>query len=454
MGYGCKYGQPYGSDRHWHPDDQGYEHAATPDTVYLGKSDTGALAELAVDRSQYLTDLTVGANYISDPSSSTRWRQPTGRTLDCRCVINSSETGRRGIWTGNNYGVWYLNGTDLIARYWNGSTSSSAGATTSLAITLAAGANEFVFSWSTEANPDTTASTNAYRSEMRAWNLTTGTFTQVVWTHAVVANDTTAANRWLIGDETGSGSSPFLGTAKLVRLCSQFHSATETYRTLVAAGNKPTLAGEGRLEPPTPSKSSGIGDDGQFAGPVYALAAANARQQDLRLWAPVLNDVYNPDYAITFSGNPTGNRTQLRDPLDTTWYLQFPFIRRRPLPPNANRLKVRVCLYVSGASAGATDTITVRCYSMSQPGWRSKPSTSPAQLVRYYRASSVDVSDANSGTTVWLEFSNLKAARDLEGATYLALAFRCVNQTVTWQVRSWVADPVLEKEESMEVGSV
>jgi hypothetical protein len=460
MPWGQPWGQRWGARRRWHVDDQGYEWGATPDCVFLGKSSTGVLAELAIDRSQRKTNITVAASPTRlAGESSTRWRQNNGRTIECHCVISSTETGTRGIWNGGNGGeVWYLSNNTIVATYWNGSATSSSSHSTSLTLpTLATGANEFLFSWSTELNPNPdpsgkpaqtlAAQWNKWRSEMRAWNLTTGEFAQVVWTHAdITQSGGSTAGTWL----RVNNNDLFQGTVKALRLCKVFHSATETYRTWCTVGAKPETAGESRLEPPMPTRDSGIGDDGQYAGPVYAMAAAHARQQGLRLWTPIINENYPASTAPIHSTPDVGegpDETMLQDPNDTDWYLQFPFVRRRPLPPNCNRLRVRICLHVEMDTPG---TLGVRCYSMTQPGWTNRPISSPSQMVRYYRETSIDIDADNDDSYQWLEFDLLRPARDNVGWTYLALAFLSsgTGEEMHWSVRSWVVEPVLSTDES------
>lgn len=414
------------------------------DTLYYGVSVAGGVyAELATDQSQYLDNQTVGASWHYEPSPASRFNVTAEWTVDVRFTANNADTGR--LYNYSNIGLRLIAGGG-IEPILNGGVLSG--------LTLpgiGAGGEDFLVSWSAEPNPDTTGAADAMRTELRAWNLTDGSYTKAVYFHAARTAGTADQIWW--ASSTG-GLNALTGRPYACRFSSCFHTATETYEELVAASAPPTLAGEERMQTiVVPPNSTGMGDEGQYAGPIALMAAAEVAQNDLRLAGPIVNENYRS--RVTHRGDLVGDEPFTEeDADDVAWggtYIYLPFRHYRPVPPGANRVRVRVHIQ-QWRTVGDSDDLIIVAYSMNRPSFHYRPPTSPLALEVHRESVTRNADDGSGGTAgAWVTFDNLRIARDIDGWSYFMLGFRVEDaggagsiHDQLWIVKSFVVDPVFE----------
>lgn len=413
------------------------------DTVFYGDSAAGTLAELAVDDSQRLTDLSVGAGGLTEANSS-RMLQNTERTIDVR--FRSDNT---------NAGVFWSYGGQRLTLTAGGTVNLIVDAATALAFDatslFSASAHEYLLTWAMRpATAESGSGATAQWSDVYIWDLTAGTLLRGSVQHAAPTATLTTAAVWA---QTGAGLNAFTGTRLAFRFSLAHHSATETYEELVSQSAPPTLAGEERVDIPVPPRSTGLGDDGQYAGPIALLAAAATHRNDLRLAGPLVSKIYRN--RPTHNGALTGDEPfVIEDPDDISWggtYLYMAYRHYRPIPPSVNRVKCRAFIQ-QWRTTGSADDLVIVAYSLNRPSFFYRPPTSPLAMEvwrRSYTRNADDGSGATGGT--WVTFDNLRIARDLDGWSYFALGFRVDDAggsgTIAdqlWQVKAFVVDPIYE----------
>jgi hypothetical protein len=389
--------------------------SAGPDTVYLADSTTG----FEVDLSQIGTDIVDATTWFYE-SASTRAATGSRRTVDIVLGMSTSTSGYLFAYN-TNHGILYASGSLRLVL----------GGTTILTmpITLTGSEEICTVSWATEPNPDTTGAGDLLRSELHFWNSAHAYQTAVVLHGALPS---TGAMTWFASRTTGANVLTN-ATPYGVRLSKDFHSSTETYRTLIAARGTVSLAGEARLESPVPTRASGLGDAGNFGGPVYLMAARAVHENDLRMAGPMINELIHP----ALMTNST-NMVAWDGSADTTFRIFLSFMARRPVPQGANKVAWRVFVQCNTSAQ-----LRVRAYSMSQPGYFSRPDTSPATFESYYRELSVAEHHGVDLGGVWLEFPPSKIARDLENYTYLCLGFLRADSS-QWRVKAIVCEPIYD----------
>lgn len=383
----------------------------TADCVFFADSADGTLSDLADDESQRLTDLSVGTDSVYETSSA-RFLANTERTIDLAFTANEDNGGY--LW---RYGSqsFRLEGGAVIIEV-NGVD------TLSLDLGMDATQRDYVVTWTMAPNTGGSGSSSRL-SELFAWCQATGYFSRARATHATPTATTTTCVWWA---HDSSGTTAFDGTRAAARFCTSYHTATETYEEMIAASSAPTTLGEERVQVVVPPASAGIGDDGYFAGPVHALAAAACRAEDLRLVGPLINEVCRS--VPSHRGDFVGDEAVIQeDPAQAGRYLLLPTLHYAPVPPGANRISVSV--YVrQWRISGDPDRLEITALSLSQPGFTVRPDTSPAVLAVHRVTATRTHADAITNTAgAWVDLEGLRVARDLRGWTYLALAFRVVD---------------------------
>ena len=416
---------------------------AKDDTRYLGVDNGSGLADLAADLSQLADDLTVGTSCVHEASGS-RWNPTPPLAIELAVLLDLTDTGylfvREGVGSGLRLSV--AAGGIIEARV-NGTLIASVSVPS-------LGPSEVVIGWSMEPNVFTTSAANAIRSELRAWNVDSEEFVQTVATHATPATPATSAI-WLA--RTTAGASAFTGSASQLRWSvGRFHPAAETREDFIEETLEPTLALATRREVPVPTRASGAGDDGHFAGPIYKAVAAGLGQADLRQAGFIVAEHYRSPETLSESFPAVRSVAALGAP-EFTMLGQY-FVHR-PVPLPCNRLKVRVHIQAWRIDSADPDYIFIRCYSMSRPplGLANNLGLGPQPpLVRYSREVVVESADG-SGTTGghWYTFDLLEIARDGTGlGTWLGLAFYVEDQggggtaDQRWRVRAWTVEPGIE----------
>jgi len=404
------------------------------DTLYYGAG--ASIAALATDLSQYLDNQTTGASWHYEPSTAPRFNLTTEWTIDVVITCDNTDSGR--LYNYSNIGL-RLSAAGALEPILNGVVQTG--------ITLpgiGATDEQFIISWAVRPNPDTTVAGDALITELTAWNLTDGQYETLVYTH-VVRTSGTADQIWWASSIAGANA--FTGAPNACRFSSAYHTPTETYEELGVASSAPTLVGVDRTEVVVPPRSTGIGDDGHYAGPVHARAAAASASNDLRQAGGL---------GLSLRSRPThrGDRVgdgpwTIEDPDVAGSYLYLHWLRYVPVPPAANRLRVRA-LVQQWRTVGDHDTVITTALTLSQPGPVYRPPSSPI-TPRVHRQTVSRLNNDTSGATsgAWITFDLLRIARDTRGWTYVALAFRVTSPggagttaDQLWTIKAIEIDPI------------
>lgn len=413
------------------------------DTLYYG---AGAnIAALATDQSQYATNQTAAASWHYEATPASRFNRRFEWTIEVRITIDNTDTGR--LYNYANAGL-RLSAGGAVEPLLNGVVQ--AGVTIP---TLGGTDEDVLISWSVRDNPDTTGASDALITEIRAWNLTDGGAPAVNrYTHAVRTNSNGDQVWWA---SSTAGANAFTGTPARCRFSSHYHTATESYEAMVSASSAPTLVGEARSEITVPTRS--LGDDGYYAGPIHARAAAASAANDLRQAGP-LGKVHRS--RVTHRGDRVGDATEAyEDPTDAGSYLYTHGIRWIEVPPGANRLLVRAFVQ-QWRTTGDADTIRHTLLCMSQPGFVHRPPTSPATMQVYRQTISRTNNDTSGATSgAWITFDPIRIARDNVGCSYIALAHEITDaggsgsiDDQLWTVKAIAIDPIFVDTDDQQPG--
>lgn len=419
-----------------------------PDTVFFGDSTTGIPGELRVDESQVATDMTAGATWIYEASPATRYSEATEEwTVDAVVEMDNADTGfifatapsqRFSIRVGETAGL-------VRIRLGIGGVNTTIASLTAPGVS--ASPQRFLISWASEANPLTTGASDAARSELRIWNLDTGEYDQTVATHAFRDTGNGTAT-WAA--QTTAGGTPFSGTLYAARFGQAFHHSRTVRESFVDNVVAPTLHGSARREVLVPTSTTGIGDDGEFAGPIYLQAALDNQQKDLWLVGPLVNEQYWD--LVNHNGGLTASSVvwTVPDPDQTGRHLYLAYLYRRPVPLGVTQVAARVFVQQYRGDANPADNLHISLHSMSQPGPHTRPTTSPLEYTRYVATVS-NADDHGSGSTAgeWYDLGPINIAKDKRGYTYLCLGFRVSDaggagstDDQLWRVKAFVVEPV------------
>lgn len=434
---------------------QGDESNAKDDTRFyaVGASVTACVTDL----SHQADNITAGTSSAWE-ASGTRWDFTT-RPWCVDLVVTCSSTQNGYLYSretgGNGIRLSIAAGPIVEARV-DGTLVASVTVT---GITTAEG---LAVSWSMEANPLTTGAGDAVASYLHVINTTDSTFFSARELHAApTAAPTAAAAIAIWGAQTAAGASRFTGTITLCRWSvGRVHPAAESREDLVGLTAAPTLAFSSRLERPVPTRASGIGAAGYFAGPVWQFAARALKEVDLRQASGVMQLL--PRSAPTLSNAPAAVRSWASP--DGDGYVFFgQYLAHVPLPLPVNRLQVRVQLQCWRVDADPPDYVRVRCYSMNRPPGPGVVGNAPQAWTRFFVTESALVDDG-SGTTggAWYSFDPLLCARDKSGrGTWLALAFLVEDDggggvaDQRWRVRSWTVEPgIIDSAGALPLGGI
>ncbi len=424
---------------------QGDVSNAKDDTRFYVVDGGGGVSDLAVDLSHQATDITAAARSVYEQNAQGRWDTSGPAAWELDLTFDGTDTGYLYSYeTGGNGVRLVLTSGGTITAYVDNSSIA--------AVTVPdidAGGDDVIVSWSMEPNPLTTGASDAYRSELRVWNVDDSSYAQTVAVHAAVTSVDTDAI-WLASDT--SDSNFFRGTPNRLRFSAgRFHPASEAREDLVANTSAPTLTLASRLEVAVPTRDSGVGAHDFFTGPIYQAVAASLHQVDLRQAGAVRAESFLDDPAQDESFPAV--RSTL-PPGATTYTMLGQYLVYRPVPLTCNRLKVRVHIqsYRAGAG-GSADNVLIRAYSMSRPpvslaggdgsGWE-----------RTFVSLTV-LADHGSGSTggAWYTFDLLTITRDPSGkGTWVGLAFDVTDAggagstaDQRWLVRGWSIEPGLEE---------
>lgn len=431
---------------------------AKSDTVFYSRSPDGTIADLLDDLSQLSTDLASQTTY-GEELSSARTNLLTSRTIEATIYISIVDTSDDGTIVDRSSAVGgeetFRLYTEVLAATAPDNLIVHISQGDSDITTLACGSTSSTYHirWAMSPNPDTTVAGNAQLSFLSVFGEESESYYFKQVTHAVP----TTGSTWdfTLGAQRG-GTTTFGGEIRSVRVSSagppQGHGDAEWAHDHWRARARARHASRTRVEPPVPDRSSGLGDDGAFAGPIYATTAAAIRRNDMRLVSPLVNEVYwNPptmdqtNDPVYFARLPPGETSG--------WEMMLQFLRLRRVSDAVNRLRVKVFAQL-WATSGSPKELEVRCYSMNRiPGVGGVvlPGFAPPQSVHYYVAESNTTDDTSGGLGRWLGgigrvyTSRLRIARDNAGRTYLCLAFRVdrgsADSTTRFRVKAWSVEP-------------
>lgn len=406
---------------------QGSQANAKDDTLYYAERAGGAFSALATDLSQYADNQTAAASWTYESSPASRFNVTGTWTVEVEVDCDNTDTGRFV-----QYGTTAGNST-IALRYGNtagvvDAIMSTGGVGTvvgQLTLPDVSGSDQrFVIAWAVEPNPFTTGAADALRSELRAWNVTAGTYAQSVFTHFARTAGTGDFIWWAVST---AGSSPFTGTPHMCRFSAgRFRTATETAEDFVATTSAPTITGQTRCEFPMVDRACALLEPGQFAGPVLAMGAASVRDNGLRTLSPIVNESFQE--LTTYSGaGLTGAPTQWsRAAPDALYTMLGAYLYYRHVPAFADRLKVRVNVQQWRTATPPNDRVHLRMYSMNRPPQPVDGVVDDAEALRVQQASGSISTNHGSGAAAggWVDLGLMPVARNSEGATWLVLAVR------------------------------
>jgi hypothetical protein len=243
-----------------------------------------------------------------------------------------------------------------------------------------------------------------------------------------------------------AGSSEYTDDCHAFRFSSgRFHTATEAREDFIAVSSAPTIDYETRREPLIVDLASGLAEVDGLVGPVQAMAAADAQQNDLVLTSPVANVVFNtPAYELN---DGTTNPQRLTLPpgeTDTDWHMIGSTLLLRTVPRTINRLRIRAHIETQSGATGTTD---VRVYTMTRPPNAGDSVIAQAPVMEWYHTTTETINDeAASHDGDWYDLGDTAIARDPQGKTWIALAFKSslANGAGYIRVRALTVDPALD----------
>jgi len=394
-------------------------HNESPDCEFHSESDTGSLAQLAVDDSGWGDDLVVDTSTVIDTTAA-RADLPGQRTIDVRAEFDNTDTGY--IYNFGNNNLRLDSGGDIVCAV------NSSDVITLTCPSVSGSSETFLISWATEANPLTTGASDAYRSDLWIYNEDQLEWNHATATHAIEAS--TAQDMVWLGSSPGNNI--FSGDAYELRLCSAYHSSTELSETFLAQSSAPTLAGIERLEFPVPPVSTYLGHDGMPVGPIEAMSAVAVSRNDLLMAGPIVNEVCTGDWA-------EDSTWTISDPQGSGYDFHLEFLRRRPISPSIARGRVRVFVQQNAASA---ETLGIRVYSASAPGPNSQPGASPDDYVPYYVVTTRNADDGTGASGgAWVTVGDVRISRDNDGYSYFWVAL-LPGSVTDYRIKAWTIEPV------------
>jgi len=366
---------------------------AWDDTVLLidGSSDANE------DLSQFATDLTSRAE-----SNSTR------------AAISGTGTGREVLWRGQLDNTTFGTTTTLVGAV-DGATESwslvwdetdfyvmvnNVKLTQSeIATSIVDGtADDVSVMWTTRPNPDTASSANACISTLLVYNHDDSAEERVTFTHAAST---------FSGSEELSYAQDAAASVGWVRLGMAWHDPIDFYEEWVSSRAASTSQVLTRSEPILYAQSDGIGGAGEFFGQAHhAMAAHVAREVDLRLTSPLVNDAYASP--TTRTPTTTASPWVRYAPGSSEYLMHLDLARWVALPPNCDRARCRVQIRTYATDA-STPTIGVRVYCMT--ALPNNPWLFGQPNLEYTFAGSTITADHTSTTGAMLDLGTLDLVR-------------------------------------------
>lgn len=393
---------------------QGTDSLAKQSTRYLA---TGAsITACDTDRSQYLTDLSVGTNVVYE-AATTRFNRSAPRTIGVNCTANSTDTGvlyQHG--TGGNLERLQFSAANTIQV-----TVNNATALTYTVTGLDGTRDELVIAWISEANPDTTGAGDAVQSWLLIWNVANSTFDRTRFAHAVKALESTTAY-W--GASSTIGASAFTGTITGIWFENRLQSATEISADWISSLPAISTDSETEHEHQGLPVSADMLDlpAGGFHGPSAQWAVDATRRMVRRTLSPLVNHRFRVrhDWSdLDMASDPFVRGA----PGDNSYRLILSTLFAAPIPDTCSHAWVRV--HMRSFSHASAVPIGVRVYSLSKPlgaiGIAAPGAVEP--LVYYSTGETVTRDDTGDGE--WTVLGHVTIARGTgsrDGMSYFAVA--------------------------------
>lgn len=402
---------------------QGETENAKDDTLFYAIEDGGGYVDLAVDLSQFADDQQDDAGWTYEDAPASRFNVVSSWTIEAHVTTDNNDTG---------YLFSYASGANLLALSVNGSGSVQARLGAAVLGTLAlpglgGGAEEFVIGWSAETNLVTTGAGDALRSELRAFNLTDGSYAQLVITHVVRTAGTGDVVCW--ASDTG-GSNTFTGTPHAIRISTgRFHPSTETHEDFVALTTTPSSMHARRIEFPVVGPGNDLAEPRALAGPVYAMGAASVRANVFRSLSPIVNIDYQE--RPTLAGDDFGPDRYLRAARNPIYTLLGSYVFYRPVPTFVDRVKVRVHVQQWRTSGTTNDVLRFRMWSLSRPPSPVADVVDQDEAVDAHYCDGAISTSHGSGAAEgeWIDLGPMRVSRNSAGCSWFALSVRVQDES-------------------------
>lgn len=385
---------------------------AKHDTEYLANAATPTFAQLATDLTDHDQDFTDATTYcwLSSGSASRFALSDDGATIGVRVDLDNTSSGYGYSMTagGTVRWGWQINGSGSLLCV-IGNLVVSTIALPAVGVT----ADTFVIHWAMTPNVLTTGASDAWHSEVRIWNETESD--RVGGANFSHAEPDLTSCQVVWGARNISGSSTLGEDMHDVLWSSRFHSVAEAHNDWIAPDSSRSFDSSTPIEVPTPDLASNFGDDGEFAGPHYAMAVAGTAANALTTASPAVN--------LVFVESPWMTNSHLLDQywdddfFGATSYdaaLQYTFLR--PVPAAANYLKCRLHVQLHDPEAEDDYRLNVRIYSANRPplagGIAQVGDPLPPQAVTYADTQQLQA-EHGSGTTggAWIDFDPIRVSR-------------------------------------------
>lgn len=413
-----------------------FDRNSKPDTRLLCIRAGGGAAALAVDQSQWASDLTNNTTYLTSTDAELGITYP--REIAIVAKIANTSSGylvNLGNVAGTvyNYRVEAAGATARIRFHHNSSTDL---ATVTLP-NVGASVRTYLIHWSTYYS----VADATYASEFAVCDIASNTWNFDRKTHSVPISFVAGYQFNMSG--YGAGVVPFSGglsNIESVRLSNNYHSTAHAQEDWVSESSAPTTVG---YVPPLELipvaqgtmfvdedgadqvnrwllTSGGGGYDPSYAGPAELVGAISAEANKYRLWSPLLNvhvntpptlqNTYLPaNFYSYLSGDTSGHRYGLNH-----FYV-------RPVPPGANLGRVRVFVQTwiaGGAPFGTSVSLSLRMIS-----YPKRPTGYPLPWSGFGATAAVvcTTDHLSTGVGEWIELGELDIRVGVDGFTWLAL---------------------------------
>lgn len=415
----------------------------------------GGAAALAVDQSQWRTDLTNNTTYLTSTNALLGVQSP--REISIVAKLDNNDTGYL-INFGNVAGTSYIfrievSGASSLVRFHANSATNLATLTPP---NLGASVRTYLIHWST----DYDEFVNGYYSEMALCDVATGSWAVTRVTHA---QPLAPAGGWQLNvSGYGAGVTGFSGglsNVESVRISERWHPVVEASEDWYSESSSPTVTGVQPVVELAPCSEGQYEDEDSsdqinknllrsatfptFAGPAEILAVINAHSAKKRLFSPILN--------LAINSPPTLQNTYLPANFYRSWGNSSPVMKlflghvwARPLPLGAFTARVRVHVQTwiqAGAPGGTSVSVGFQMISLDALP-KSANAINPLGFQTAVVTSTTN--HGPSGIGQWLDLGELALRQAPEGLTFLLLSHRFGSGTGASFLRARVKAIVVE----------